>query len=646
MKRQYFCPILHLNESFALNDQEYSVVIGQFLTSILELFEQDLLQKINLYICGRGLKLAGTKHKALVNQIKRKFDEGCIEFMGGGFYDPVFPLIPKLSQNLQIQLHKDELKTWFEATPQGIWLPSFVWESSMISMISENNFEYTVLKDYQLEGALWRYPTSKGYWAMEDQGHLVKFISSSSKAFQYFRENKIEELCVEIQNELDAQNEGALWYTLDIPFLRHQRGQYEHHWFENFKELLVQLQAKGFVQKLLASQIHEQECGGNIHIPSSVGRSLGLEVGLNSIRDLLLLQPECNLIQKKVQKLFQKIQKINSEKAKHLLHSDLLICQSIYWLRNQFATGGLVHLQDRLQIFKNILASEKSWRAHAEHDGVSFEESDLLGRGHSQIQLANNDLNILIEQRDGGRIRSLEFIPTLSQLVSGYNPPTKKQLQKPYFSVIPECGSKDHFFETDKFSANFMRDDSDLSETVIQIPYDYSLRTTSDSIQATLIGTLGLNVDQTAHLLRSEKVFSLPAKKREMTLVQQITNSTFQRLMGVWATEWILTPGDFEFHSTRIRVNHQKLDNIRISGQFDVVEHLEVIDPVGKMTIQFQFIKPCKLLYLPIWQNLGNNGEPIFQGLRLFFGWNLDLMSQDKFSCTFKVKFRKMWGFL
>ena len=49
------------------------------------------------------------------------------EFLGGGFYNPMLPLLPTADKIGQIEMFTTYLRKHFGKRPQGCWLPSMSW---------------------------------------------------------------------------------------------------------------------------------------------------------------------------------------------------------------------------------------------------------------------------------------------------------------------------------------------------------------------------------------------------------------------------------------------------------------------------------------------------------------------------------------
>jgi len=134
------------------------------------------------------------------------------ELLGGGFYEPSFPLIPLQDRLGQIELMTTYIRKHFGKRPLGCWLPQMAWEQHLAAALSTSDMIYTFLSQEQfvqagLKGADLCLPCIS-----EDQGKILTvfpvFLSvekaladkSFSQVFVDLK-NKFDELCGECKSE-------------------------------------------------------------------------------------------------------------------------------------------------------------------------------------------------------------------------------------------------------------------------------------------------------------------------------------------------------------------------------------------------------------------------------------------------------------
>ncbi|MDR0323919.1 MAG: DUF1926 domain-containing protein [Treponema sp.] len=109
------------------------------------------------------------------------------EILSGGFFEPMFLLIPPNDRVGQIELLTTYLRRHFGKRPLGCWIPGMAWEQHLASSLSASYMNYTFLSHEQfLQAGMSRdelfYPC-----ITEDQGKLITIFPVSS-----FLEKEIE----------------------------------------------------------------------------------------------------------------------------------------------------------------------------------------------------------------------------------------------------------------------------------------------------------------------------------------------------------------------------------------------------------------------------------------------------------------------
>jgi len=71
-----------------------------------------------------------------------------IEFLGGGFYNPMFPFITGNDKSGQIEMFNTYLRKQFgKRLPQGCWVPEMAWDQSLVLSLNSSRMHYTFLSE-------------------------------------------------------------------------------------------------------------------------------------------------------------------------------------------------------------------------------------------------------------------------------------------------------------------------------------------------------------------------------------------------------------------------------------------------------------------------------------------------------------------
>ena len=92
-----------------------------------------------------------------------------IEMLGGGFYEPILPIIGLQDKIGQIELLTTYLRKQFGKRPQGCWIPDFAWEQNLVSPLAACGMGYTFLSESQFALA----GGKEDPCICEDQGKII-----------------------------------------------------------------------------------------------------------------------------------------------------------------------------------------------------------------------------------------------------------------------------------------------------------------------------------------------------------------------------------------------------------------------------------------------------------------------------------------
>ncbi|MBN2491802.1 MAG: alpha-amylase, partial [Planctomycetes bacterium] len=97
---------------------------------LLDALERYPAVPVALHVSGPLLRWMERARPADVDRIAALAERGQLEVIGGGFYEPIFPLIPSRDRVGQIVSFADHLEARLGRRPRGLWLPERVWESA------------------------------------------------------------------------------------------------------------------------------------------------------------------------------------------------------------------------------------------------------------------------------------------------------------------------------------------------------------------------------------------------------------------------------------------------------------------------------------------------------------------------------------
>ncbi len=101
---------------------------------------------------------------------------GQIEFLTGGFYEPILAAISSLDRIAQIEKLSSFIKDNFDQSPKGLWLTERVWDSVIIKDLVHCGIEYVVVDDYHFISSGFDKESLNGYFITEDEGLSLKIF--------------------------------------------------------------------------------------------------------------------------------------------------------------------------------------------------------------------------------------------------------------------------------------------------------------------------------------------------------------------------------------------------------------------------------------------------------------------------------------
>jgi alpha-amylase len=137
--------------------------------------------RIALHSSGSLMEWLVQHHPEYIERVKGMVARGQIEILGGGFYEPILPMIPPHDRCGQMVSYSRYLEELFECKVRGMWVPERVWEQELVRDIAAAGIEYTVLDDFHFKAAGVNDDELFGYYLSEDCGQLIKIFPGSER---------------------------------------------------------------------------------------------------------------------------------------------------------------------------------------------------------------------------------------------------------------------------------------------------------------------------------------------------------------------------------------------------------------------------------------------------------------------------------
>ncbi|MBN2120889.1 MAG: DUF1926 domain-containing protein [Candidatus Omnitrophica bacterium] len=363
-----------------------------------------------------------------------------VEFLGGGYYEPILPIIPEEDCLNQIELMSKFLKKEFGQAPRGIWLTERVWEPGIASTIRKAGIEFTLVDDAHFRYAGLVSDEITGYYHTENLGKPL-YIFPISKTLRYkipFSEiNETKEILKNLKERFpdqiitivdDGEKFGIWPNTYDWV--------YNKGWLEKFFRLLED--CSDWIETLTFSQaLGKFSSQGIIYLPTASydemmewslepqAHRLFEDVRKNALernpqaitflrggffRNFFRKYPDINYMHKRMISLSNAINsQLRNPKEKEILKSLFKAqCNCAYW-HGIFGGFYLGHL--RTAVYENLILAEKLSDEELKKS-LTYKEEDIDLDGKKEIILKNKSLILEIAPHRGGcleEISSKEF---------------------------------------------------------------------------------------------------------------------------------------------------------------------------------------------------------------------------------------------
>jgi alpha-amylase len=119
----------------------------------LDVLERHPTVRVALHYTGPLLEwLSEYKPKTLA-KVRKLVEQGQVEILAGGFYEPILAIWPHADQVAQITQLRDAVQAMFGTAPRGLWLAERVWEPGLAAPILETGLNYTFVDSTVFEAA-------------------------------------------------------------------------------------------------------------------------------------------------------------------------------------------------------------------------------------------------------------------------------------------------------------------------------------------------------------------------------------------------------------------------------------------------------------------------------------------------------------
>ena len=405
--------------------------------------------RFSLHTSGSLLEWLVTAHPEYIDLLRQMVQRGQVEIIGGAFYEPILPNIPRRDRVGQIQSYSDYLQQLFGQTIRGMWIPERVWEQSLTAEIRAAGIEYTVLDDYHFKCAGMRSEELTGYYMTEDEGSLLGIFPGSER-LRYTIPFRPPQETIDYLREVAEQTPNAVVVFGDDgekfgTWPGTKKHVYEDGWLRSFLETLT-LHSDWINVTTLGDAVDEVPPLGRVYLPDASYREMTEWVlptqaqqeftGLTHREDVndewrKLIQftrggfwrnfrtkyPESNEMYSRMSEISKRVSEaaheansadtedIVREARGHLYRAQ---CNCSYW---HGAFGGLYLPHLRNAVYKHLIAADTALEAltHDDERWVSVTAEDFNLDARTEVRLASDRMLAYLAPATGGHMYELDI---------------------------------------------------------------------------------------------------------------------------------------------------------------------------------------------------------------------------------------------
>ena len=401
--------------------------------------------KATLHFSGTLLEWITAEQPAFLETLQKLTLRGQIEMLGGGFYEPIFSMVPERDAIGQLQLMNRFLEEHFSRQPWGAWIPERVWDPILPRLLAEAGIEYTLLDSTHFITAGLPPQEIRGYYVTEREGKTLSVFPIDvnlrysipfhppEKTIQYLKFIAAEDEHCAVTYGDDGEKFG-LWPGTYL-------WVYEQGWLERFFSLLEQ-NADMICLQTLSEYFKTHPPQGTIYLPTlayeemmewalpadAVARfetlkeklsDLGLQEKYRAFiqgsywNNFLTKYPESNQMHKKMLLVSQRLEMLERsgvlpEKARRELYKGQ--CNCAYW---HGLFGGVYLNYLRHAVYTHLITAEilMDKALHGESDWSEYRLVDFNKDLSEDILVFGKNLNLYCSPKKGGSVFELDFKP-------------------------------------------------------------------------------------------------------------------------------------------------------------------------------------------------------------------------------------------
>jgi alpha-amylase len=625
--------------------------------------------RATLHYSGQLLQWLERHHSEFIDVLSELVGRKQVELLGGGFYEPIFPLIPRADRLGQIERLTTYLRKLFGKRPRGLWVTGEVWDPMLPSLLRTSGMDYTFLGDYQFAaGGLTAGPVYSPC-ITEDEGKMIIVFPISSRLRSVCSDGSMAGVR-DYLAEIAAEEEDRVVALLCPGEELHPGGEeqsFDENWIRDLFALLDEQsswivtatpsrylkKASPRVRGYFPQAAFDPDCceqAADPDVPAAVPATAHGEAAAagyaggylpgTSFRTLLTRHPESNLMYAKMHYIHILVNQIRGDKYRKQLAREELWrgqCHSAYWSGGR--GGGIYSNQLRKQVYASLIEAEKVTR----EKGIfspSIITVDFDMDGLWEFLYQGSEMNAYVHKQ-GGVVFELDYLPapwnygdSLAAAPGAHEAAgaSAGSGSRAVSRVLPYTRNLfvDHFFDPGEgISLGAGANNGELGDFVTRL---YSVRQLSKDGHRIHLAALGSVAGADGAVpVEVHKEYGFDGSTIHVSY--RIRNRGEAGLHVGFGSEVNLSLGRNDSDSIRIlagpgsgaTLNGEEVDEI------DSVASVRVYDLRNDVTLRLEYATEAHLATAPIYAANGG-AVPVYQASCLLPQWRLDLAAGEEWT--------------
>ena len=446
MGRVQFLLALHNHQPVGNFENVFREAYEKCYEPFLKFLEEHPRLRISLHYSGCLFDWIQAREKKFLNRLSRLVRHNQIEMLGGGYYEPVLPLISERDAVAQMNFMNQYLRRHFGRNPTGFWLTERIWEPKLPRLAAHAGLRYTALDDTHFALAGLAESEIRDLFLTEEEGHPL-YVFPIPKTLRYaipFREPQETLNFLREMSPHEGSEPAVVTYADDGEKFGLWPGTYQwvyrNGWLERFARALEENQS--WIELKTFQEVLQKNVGRRVkkvYLPTAsyeemtewaMNREKSLEfsklkrdlesTGLanrsrvffqgGTFKNFLSKYSEADWMRSKMNWVSRKVAGIKNPARRRRAERELwqAQCNCPYW---HGVFGGLYLHHLRRSTYEHLIRSELQCTSPRDFQRPRFFEEDLNQDGAKEVVLESSFFTFYASPERGGALLELDLHP-------------------------------------------------------------------------------------------------------------------------------------------------------------------------------------------------------------------------------------------